>query len=181
MNMHTTLRTLVLACALTSGSALAGQNTSANVFDSRSALASQQAEIATVVAIRPVQIKDTGTNKGTYLGGAVGGATGYALTRNASSSMRGVGSILGLAGGAAVGQAVGNRVGSHPAVQIFVQRYDHQGRPSGSLTSVVEDDDQGIRTGDRVLLVRSRQGFSIVRTEGTGMGEAPTADAQEIR
>lgn len=147
--------------------AVAGQNISANVYDSRSALSAQTAELATVVAVRDVQIKNTGSNPGTYIGATVGAAGGYALSRGSSSfTAHMLGGVLGGAMGGAAGQTIGNMSGPHHALQIFVQRYQMNGRPYPQLTSVVEADDQGsFRPGDRVLLVRGRNGLSIVRAD----------------
>lgn len=164
-----TMKSLFLASILVLATtpALAGQNISANVYDSRSALSAQSAELATVVAVRDVQIQNTGTNAGTYVGATVGAAGGYALARGSSPYVaRGLGGVLGGVMGGAVGQSLGNKTGPHHALQIFVQRYQQNGRPYAQLTSVVEADDQGsFRPGDRVLLVRGRGGFSVVRAD----------------
>ena len=139
--------------------------TSAGVFDSRQALQAQQAQLARVVAIRPVQIKNTGRNTGTIVGATVGGTSGYALTRNAhSGSARVLGTVIGGALGGAVGQTVINAHGNHSAVQIFVQV--EGSRPGSPLIGVVEDDDQGLQTGEQVLLVRSRGAYSVVPASG---------------
>ena len=158
---------LTLALMLATAPAFAGQNISANVYDSRSALSAQTAELATVVAVRDVQVKNTGSNPGTYIGATVGAVGGYSLARGSNSYVaRGLGGVLGGALGGAAGQTLGNMSGPHHALQIFVQRYQQNGRPFGQLTSVVEADDQGtFRPGDRVLLVRGRNGFSIVRAD----------------
>lgn len=163
--MKTLLFTAALVLATTP--AIAGQNISANVYDSHAALSAQTAELATVVATRPVVIQTTGTNVGTYVGAVAGGVGGYALTRGSHSyAARGLGGALGGVLGGAVGQSLGNRAGPHHAVQIFVQRYQPNGRPYAQLTSVVEADDQGtFRPGDQVLVVRGRTGFSVVRAD----------------
>ena len=163
---------ITLALVLATAPAFAGQNISANVYDSRAALSAESAELATVVAVRPVTIKNTGTsNPGTYIGAVVGGAGGYALVHGSHSfATRGLGTVLGGLAGGAVGQTIGNSMGPKQAVQIFVQRTGYNGRPMPQLTGVVEADDQGIRPGDRVLLVRGRNGFSIVRTDAPAMG-----------
>lgn len=156
---------LVLSIGLLLAAApVMAQNISANVYDSRQALSAETAEIATVVAVRPVLIKNTGTtNTGMYLGAAVGGATGIALTAHLRSyAPRVLGSVVGGVVGGAVGQSAFNASGPHHAVQVFVQRYQPNGRPYPQLTGVVEADDQGgFQPGQRVLLVRGRNGLSI--------------------
>jgi outer membrane lipoprotein SlyB len=140
-----------------------GQNISANVYDSRAALSAETAEVATVVAVRPVLIKNTGPNVGSAIGATLGATTGYALTQHSTSyAPRVLGSVLGGAVGGAVGQGAFNASGPHHAVQVFVQRYMPNGRPYPQLTGVVEADDQGgFQPGQRVLLVRGRNGLSI--------------------
>jgi outer membrane lipoprotein SlyB len=171
-----TMKTLLFsALVLATTPAFAGQNISANVYDSRAALSSQTAELATVVATRPVEIRNSGSNPGTFVGATVGAVGGYALTRGSTSyAARGLGGVLGGVVGGAVGQSLGNRAGPHHAVQIFVQRYMQNGRPYSQLTSVVEADDQGeFRPGERVLLVRGREGLSVVKVAvatGTSSG-----------
>lgn len=162
------MKRLALASLLVlTAPAFAGQNISANVYDSRSALSAQSAELATVVAVRDVQIKNTGSNPGTYIGATVGAAGGYALVRGSNSfTAHALGGVLGGVAGGAAGQTLGNMTGPKHALQIFVQRYQQNGRPYSQLTSVVEADDQGtFRPGDRVLLVRGRNGFSVVRAD----------------
>jgi outer membrane lipoprotein SlyB len=146
----------------------AATNTSGRVYSA--ALSGQTAELAKVVAVRPVEIKAAPSHTGTYIGigTAVGGAAGYALTRHSSGSMRGLGTIVGGAAGAGAGTLLAGVHSEHPGVQIFVQRMDGSGRPVGSLTSVVQDDDQRIGVGETVLLIRSRDGMSI----------APAGDAR---
>lgn len=146
--------------------ALAATNTSGRVYSA--ALSEQTAELAKVVAVRPVEIKAAPSHTGTYIGTAVGGAAGYALTRHSSGPMRGLGTIVGGAAGAGAGTLLAGVHSEHPGAQIFVQRLDGNGRPMGSLTSVVQDDDQRIDLGETVLLIRSRDGLSI----------APTGDAR---
>lgn len=160
-------RFILASVALVTLPAFAGQNISANVYDSRASLSAQTAELATVVAVRDVQIQNTGTNTGTYVGATVGAAGGYALARGSNSyATRTLGSVLGGVGGGVVGQSFVNHAGPHHALQIFVLRYQQNGRPYSQLTSVVEADDQGtFRPGDRVLLVRGRNGFSVVRAD----------------
>lgn len=178
-------RLLLAASFVLAAPVMAAQNISANVYDSRSALSAESAELASVVAVRPVVIRNSGPNTGSYVGAAVGGATGYALTsRTHSIAAKTVGSLLGGVTGAAIGQGAINARGPSHAVQIFVQRTLPNGRPSSQLIGVVEADDQGIRPGDRVLLVRGRQGYSIVRTDAPNVGpqtyaRSPVAYAEQ--
>jgi outer membrane lipoprotein SlyB len=96
----------------------------------------------------------------------VGAATGYAVTRHSSGSFRGLGTILGGAAGAAIGNGISNRPKVHQGVQIFVQTTDGYGRPNRNLISVVQDNDQAIRVGQDVLLIRSRDGLSVAPADG---------------
>ncbi|KRE90865.1 hypothetical protein ASG87_01630 [Frateuria sp. Soil773] len=137
-------------------------NTSGQVYTSRSALTAQQASLARVVAIRPVQIQvQPNGHTSVFVGTAIGAATGYAVTRKSSGSFRGLGTIVGGAAGAAIGNGISNRPRVHEGVQIFVQTTAANGRPNPNLTSVVQDADQDIRVGQDVLLIRSRDGLSV--------------------
>lgn len=137
-------------------------NTSGRVYTDRGALTAQQASLARVIALRPVQIEVKPNGRTSlYVGTAIGAASGYALTRHSSGSFRGLGTIVGGAAGAAVGNAVSNRPRVHRGVQIFVQTTNSSGRPNPNLTSVVQDDDQNIQVGQDVLLIRSRDGLSV--------------------
>jgi outer membrane lipoprotein SlyB len=142
-------------------------NTSGRVYTDRGTLTAQQAILARVVAIRPVQIQVSSTGHASmYVGTAVGAATGYAVTRHSSGSFRGLGTILGGAAGAAIGNGISNRPKVHQGVQIFVQTTDGYGRPNRNLISVVQDNDQAIRVGQDVLLIRSRDGLSVAPADG---------------
>jgi len=143
-------------------------NTSGRVYSDRGALTAQQATLARVVAIRPVQIEvRSNGHTSMYVGGAVGAATGYALTRHSSGSFRGLGTIIGSVAGGALANSITNRPKVHQGVQIFVQTTDGYGRPNRNLTSVVQDNDQSFHVGQTVLLIRSRDGFSIAPADGS--------------
>lgn len=161
------MKRLLLPCLLLCASLVThAQSISANVYSPNAALSQESAERATVVAIRPVTLQRTGPNNYTWVGAAVGTTAGYALSRGSSSyAARGVGSLLGGVVGGAVGQSLGNTGGPHTGIQILVQRTFSNGRPNPQLIGVVEADDQGIRAGDHVFLMRGRNGFSIVRDD----------------
>jgi outer membrane lipoprotein SlyB len=143
-------------------------NTSGRVYTDRGALTAQQASLARVVAIRPVQISiQPNGHTSMYVGTAIGAATGYAVTRNSSGSFRGLGTIVGGAAGGAIGNSI-------DGVQIFVQTTNNAGRPNLNLTAVVQDADPAIRVGDNVLLIRSRDGLSVAPTGPAGNVGADT-------
>jgi outer membrane lipoprotein SlyB len=150
-------------------------NTSGRVYTDRGALTAQQASLARVVAIRPVQISiQPNGHTSMYVGTAIGAATGYAVTRNSSGSFRGLGTIVGGAAGGAIGNSINNRTRVHDGVQIFVQTTNNAGRPNLNLTAVVQDADPAIRVGDNVLLIRSRDGLSVAPTGPAGNVGADT-------
>jgi len=141
-------------------------NTSGRVYSDRGALSAQQAMLARVVAMRPVDIRQqSNSHTGMYVGGAIGGVTGYALTQHASGGFRGLGTILGGVAGGALGNGLGNRPKVHQGVQIFMQTTDRYGRPNPNLISVVQDNDQSLRVGQTVLLIRSRDGLSVASAD----------------
>jgi outer membrane lipoprotein SlyB len=149
-------------------------NTSGLVYSDRGALTQQTATLAKVVAIRQVQIQvQPNGHTALYLGTAVGAAGGYLVTQHSQGTVRGLGTILGGVAGGAIANGVANRPSIHPGVQIFVQRLDGYGRPnSGQLTSVVQDDDQRMRVGQQVLLVRSRDGFTVAPVDASAAMES---------
>ena len=69
--------------------------------------------------------------------------------------------VAGRTAGAAIGNGISNRPRVHEGVQIFVQTQNASGRPNPNLTSVVQNNDQNIRVGQDVLLIRSRDGLSV--------------------
>lgn len=150
-------------------------NTSGRVYSNAGALSAQQASLARVVAIRPVQIQvQSNGHASLYVGTAIGAATGYAVTRNSSGSFRGLGTIVGGAAGAAIGNSISHRPHVHEGIQIFVQTTDGYGRPNPNLISVVQDNDQSIRVGQEVMLIRSRDGLSVAPVDTTGNVGADT-------
>jgi len=147
-------------------------NASGRVYTDRGALTAQQASLARVVAIRPVQISiQPNGHTSVYVGTAIGAATGYAVTRHSSGSFRGLGTIVGGAAGAAIGNGLSNRTRVHEGVQIFVQTKNAYGRPNPNLISVVQDNDQNIRVGQDVVLIGSRDGLSVAPVDvSAGVG-----------
>lgn len=158
------VRAFALSLVLTG---CATPNTSGRTYSSKTALSEQTAELARVVLVRDVMIRQAVDRSGGYIGTAIGAAVGYAATRHATGAFRSLGTIGGGTAGAAAGTALANRHGLHAGVQIFVQRLNHDGRPFGQLIAVVQDADQRLVPGQIVLLVTSRDGLSVAPTSGT--------------
>lgn len=145
------------------------QNTSGRVYESQSALTSQNVQSGEIVGIRPVmvRIKQQQQRSNSYAGPAIGGLIGAVLgrqmTRNSNGAARTLGIAVGGIGGAALGRSVSNHMGQRdPEVrqelQIFVRMNDRSGR----TVAVVQDNDQaGIQVGAQVQLVHSRDGLAV--------------------
>lgn len=125
------------------------------------AMSTQTATPAEVVAVRDVLVQAKPGHTGTYVGTAIGGAAGYAATSHSSGRGRALGTLLGGAVGAGVGTYAG-QPRAHHGTQIVVRMISANGRPSGQLVAVVQDDAAGIRVGDRALLLRGAGTVSVV-------------------
>lgn len=124
------------------------------------AMSTQTATPAEVVAVRDVLIQAKPGRTGTYVGTAIGGASGYALTRNSSSRGRALGTLVGGAVGAGAGTWA-SQPRAHHGFQIVVRTLNANGRPSGQMIAVLQDEDQGLRPGDRALLLRGAAHVSV--------------------
>jgi outer membrane lipoprotein SlyB len=155
---------IFMAAAIAPGAAhaqswYASANTSANVYDTQSALQSQNVETGTIIGIRPVTLRqNTSYNGGTMIGGIVGAAVGVGIAQNTRSfAARSLATAIGGIGGAAIGTRIANGNSVRQAIQVFV-RNDR----TRQTVAVVEDNDQpGMVVGAEVAMVRSRQGYAI--------------------
>ena len=156
----------------------ASQNTSARVYDSQSAMQSQNVETGHVVGIRPVTLRqNSSTNGGTLIGGLIGAALGRQAGSHTHGAARNLSTALGGIVGGYAGTRVSNRMSHHEAVQIFV-RDDRTNR----VVSVVQDNDQaGLAVGAEVQLVRSRNGLAVVPLNIADDGMSQTYESGNTR
>ena len=100
---------------------------------------------------------DTGGLVGAGVGGALGGVGGSALGGGKGSTLFAIGgAALGALAGAAIGSATEQAATSDTAYE-FIIRKDGTGRN----ISVVQTNELGLQTGDRVILVEGRNGTRI--------------------
>ena len=111
--------------------------------------------VGRIVAMTQIDVAGTDSGVGTAAGAASGGIVGGALTAprhrwHASRGRRAVGA-LGVIGGAVAGGIAGNlaekAITSDTAFEFLIEK------PNGSVISVVQTNELGLREGDKVILV----------------------------
>ena len=104
-----------------------------------------QVETGTIVSIRPVTVEGSGRT-GTLLGGAAGGVAGSFIGGDWRSNL-----LAGLAGavvGGVAGSAAERSLTTATANEFIVEL------EGGGTIAVVQTNDQGLRVGDRVTVLR---------------------------
>ena len=116
-----------------------------------------QGETGRVMAIREVPLRNSqsGVSNGTLIGGGVGAAggavAGAAIGGNAGSAI--LGGLLGAVGGAVAGTAI-DRNSTRRGIEISIQKDD------GQTVTIAQADDGDVQMGDRVVIVRDRNGVA---------------------
>jgi outer membrane lipoprotein SlyB len=108
----------------------------------------------TVLAIAPAVIEGTKTPIGAAAGGATGAVLGNAV---GSGSGRTIATVIGGLAGALAGGAIEEGVTRRDAYEITVEMDD------GQLIAVVQEADEEFAVGDRVRIVKGRDGTTRVR------------------
>ncbi len=108
----------------------------------------------TVLAVAPAVIEGTKTPIGPAAGGATGAVLGSAVGRG---SGRAIATVVGGIAGALAGGAIEEGVTRRDAYEITVEMDD------GQLLAVVQEADEEFAIGDRVRIVRGRDGTTRVR------------------
>ncbi len=115
----------------------------------------------TVLSVRIVDIEGTNSGIGTATGAAAGAVAGSYIGGDVRSN------ILGAIGGAVVGGAVGyvaeEAITSGQAFEVTVRN------DNGQVFAVVQDSNENLMPGDRVLVMDNGQSVRVVRdTQGVG-------------
>ena len=116
-----------------------------------------QGETGRVMAIREVPLRNSqsGVSNGTLIGGGVGAAggavAGAAIGGNAGSAI--LGGLLGAVGGAVAGTAI-DRNSTKRGIEVSIQKDD------GQTVTIAQADDGDVQMGDRVVIVRDRNGVA---------------------
>ena len=126
-------RTLLAACL-------------ANVYSKHEAGREQTVRMATVDAVRKVEIEGSRSGVGAAAGGVTGAIAGSDVGHGKGSAIVGV---LGAVGGGVAGQAIEEKVTRKDGLEITV-RLD-----SGELRAIVQEADEAFKPGDRVRLLNS--------------------------
>jgi outer membrane lipoprotein SlyB len=116
-----------------------------------------QGETGRVMAIREVPLRNSqsGVSNGTLIGGGVGAAGGAVagglIGGNAGSAI--LGGVLGAVGGAVAGTAI-DRNSTKRGIEVSIQKDD------GQTVTIAQADDGDVQMGDRVVIVRDRNGVA---------------------
>ena len=109
-----------------------------------------------IVSVRDVKIKGTESGAGAVAGATVGGLAGSTLGENTAT--RALGAIGGAVFGGIIGHATENVITSDDASEFIVQ--PDEGEPY----SIVQINDEGLKEGERVLIMDSGK-VRIVRDQ----------------
>lgn len=114
----------------------------------------QRVTKGTILAMREVKVEGTDTGAGKIGGAVVGGAAGSTLGQGSRANLAGaaVGAVLG----AVLGTMAENRLTEANAIEFTVRE------ENGTTIAVVQANDQGLREGERVVILRGSQ-VRIVR------------------
>jgi outer membrane lipoprotein SlyB len=158
------LLSLVLPLALAAGLAACMEDNGVQPGVVNTASSGYRGEAGRVMAIRevPLRSSQSGVSDGTLIGGGVGAAggavAGAAIGGNAGSAI--LGGVLGAVGGAVVGTAV-DRNRTKRGIEVTIQKDD------GQTVTIAQADDGDVQMGDRVIIVRDRNGVArAVRDNG---------------
>ncbi len=116
-----------------------------------------QGETGRVMGIREVPLRNSqsGVSNGTLIGGGVGAAGGAVagglIGGNAGSAI--LGGVLGAVGGAVAGTAI-DRNSTKRGIEVSIQKDD------GQTVTIAQADDGDVQMGDRVVIVRDRNGVA---------------------
>ena len=137
-----------IVLALAAGLALAGcaPSISSSTYDE--AGYTGPAEPARMVAVRPIDVETQGL-VGAGAGAAVGGAAGAMAGRGGDTFFGVLGALGGIIVGAVIGQQVDKAVNDQDGYEYVIEMAD------GRLLTIVQGDEQPLREGQAVLLIKS--------------------------
>lgn len=133
-------------------------DTSARAYGRQDALSTRQVQSGVVLSIRPVTIENRSrVNSGSVIGGSLG----YAAARQVDNrDLRSAARVAGTAIGGVVGTKAQNAMTKRHGVEIVVHTVGPRGE---SVVAIVQDDDQPIAVGDRVLLIVSNRDMRVAQ------------------
>lgn len=138
------LAKLTLAAGLVAALAACASRESASVYGRHETGREQTVRMATVEAVRQVQIQGSRSQVGTIAGGVVGGIAGSTVGEGRGSA---VGAVLGGVAGGVAGSAIEEGATRKDGIEITVKM------DSGELRAIVQEADEQFKIGDRVRLL----------------------------
>lgn len=153
MRWSVLLLIVVIALSLPLGGCMP-ESRAGSVYTRDQARTSHSVYYGTVLRVDEVTIEGTQTGAGTIAGGAMGGALGSAV---GSGSGRTIATVGGAILGAAAGAAAEKKVTTAAGLEIEVEL------DNGEILLVVQEKDSEYRVGDRVRVVKGRDGSTRVR------------------
>lgn len=142
------LLSAILTMGLLSPQIVLASDTSARSYGRQEALSAQNVQLGQVLTTRIVQIE---SSKNLNAGSAIGAAVGYGLASKVkSNSGRNAARIAAGTIGGVAGSSLQNRLSKRQGIEIIVAVEGRSGRQE--LISIVQDNDQRINAGDRVLI-----------------------------
>ncbi len=128
----------------------------------------QRVSKGTILAMREVKVEGTDTGAGKLGGAVIGGAAGSTLGQGSRANL--AGAAAGAVLGAVLGTMAENRLTEATAIEFTVRE------ENGATIAVVQANDQGLREGERVAILRGSQ-IRIVRDglapDGAAAPKAP--------
>ena len=126
----------------------------------------QRVSKGTILAMREVKVAGTDSGAGTIGGGVIGGAAGSTLGQGSRANL--AGAAAGAVLGAVLGTMAEGKMTEATAIEFTVRE------DSGATIAVVQANDQGLREGERVAILRGNQ-VRIVRDAAPADGGAAPA------
>lgn len=136
--------TFTLAVALAATLAACASRESASVYGRHETGREQTVRMATVEAVRQVQIQGSRSQVGTIAGGVVGGIAGSTVGEGRGSA---VGAVLGGVAGGVAGSTIEEGATRKDGIEITVKM------DSGELRAIVQEADEQFKIGERVRLL----------------------------
>jgi outer membrane lipoprotein SlyB len=117
----------------------------------------QHVSRGTIVSMRDVRIDGTNSGIGQIGGGVLGGVAGSTIGSGTRATI--AGAVVGAVAGAVLGTVAEQQVTRTTATEFTVRE------ESGLVIAVVQDNDEGLREGDRVVVLRGSR-TRVIRDAG---------------
>lgn len=127
--------------------------TSSNTYTTEQAGTLHEVQFGTVVSVRPVMIREDGSETGKVAGGVIGGVAGSEIGEGKGQI---VGSVAGAVIGGTVGMVVDKSLQSKQGVEITVRLEE------GKLVALAQLADEPFQIGDPVKILTAKNGKARV-------------------